>query len=1168
MPRMINVFGRSRLSGLLLAGLWLALPAGAQTYLRTNTVAGSSQLATALGNALPGDLILLSAGNYAGFTVTKSGTAANPIAIQSATPGVATNNSGILKFQAVSNVILSGLTLTTSGGSLTVDGTARNVGVVLTNCLACRLTHCNFKLTGTANGTAWVMLGGPSVSNRVDHCDFGPNSVGGGTHFIWPVGNATIPGVTAPADRTPWAMGYGPYNPSLARYTQVDHNYFHDEGSGDGEIMVLGAIGDTGDYQDAYTLVEYNLFAQCNGDPEIISVKSSGNVLRYNTVTNSAGVFSLRAGNHSSVYGNYFLCGGTGGGVKLSERDHRVFNNYIQNTDASNYPLMLEGGNLYNAGFSHAQVVRAQIVHNTIVNAGRTVLFAHSGGLPVTDTVLANNLITTPAGGTIYSESATSVNCLFSSNLCAVGNNPNQTGFLYASQPFVTNNGLAKLAGTGPAIGAADGNYYPYVTEDIDGQPRTLPRDLGADEYAAGAFIARPPLTTNAVGPGSVDLELSATPTLQTVQIGATNVSYAISLVADAGFTSPVTFTVSGLLPGISAGFSPATVNGSGLVTLNLTNTAAVLGGNYPFTITATSGNLQVSTAVQLQIGRLAAGLRWAAGGTGAWTVQSGTNWFNLASNAADAFYNGDAVLLDDTPGAPVNLTLAAGVAVSPAVITNSASTNNYVISVPGKITGPTRWVKTGTATLTVNTTNDFGGGMLVAGGTLKPGNPWALGGSGGFIILTNGATLDVNGFNLGLDTVMVSGTGVSNSGAIINTGPDVYPALALVELAGNTTIGGTHRWDLRAAGGTGGNPGTASLSTSGNAWSLTKTGTNFFGLVSVTVDPALANVNVTAGTLDFEGNTTGLGNPAATLTVSSNASVELWSATNWLDKLIVLNGGATLQNGSGANVLLGAVTLSGTALFNIGGTSLTCSNRFSGPGGLIKTGAATLFLAGTNACTGGITISNGTLALMGGGELAGGGLIRVVSGTVLDASGRSDQTLTLTAGQSLHGNGSITGPTVIGPGATVSPGAAAGSPGTLTISGTLQLQGSAELELNATTGAGDQLAAGNVVYGGTLVLTNLAGILSATNTFKLFNAAGYAGAFAALIPAVPGPGLAWNTNTLASDGTLRLLATVNLHPTNLLATVAGGILTLSWPADYLGWRTTSAGGSRRRPTR
>jgi hypothetical protein len=65
------------------------------------------------------------------------------------------------------------------------------------------------------------------------------------------------------------------------------------------------------------------------------------------------------------------------------------------------------------------------------------------------------------------------------------------------------------------------------------------------------------------------------------------------------------------------------------------------------------------------------------------------------------------------------------------------------------------------------------------------------------------------------------------------------------------------------------------------------------------------------------------------------------------------------------------------------------------------------------------------------------------------------------------------------------------------------------------------------ITYGGTLTVTNLGGTLVAGDSFKLFNAGSCSGAFASLSPATPGPGLVWNTNTLAIDGTLRIAAAV-----------------------------------------
>jgi hypothetical protein len=62
--------------------------------------------------------------------------------------------------------------------------------------------------------------------------------------------------------------------------------------------------------------------------------------------------------------------------------------------------------------------------------------------------------------------------------------------------------GLQKLSSSSPAINAANGSFYSFVTDDMDGQTRTGSRDIGADEFS-GATILRRPLTTADVRPNA-----------------------------------------------------------------------------------------------------------------------------------------------------------------------------------------------------------------------------------------------------------------------------------------------------------------------------------------------------------------------------------------------------------------------------------------------------------------------------------------------------------------------------------------------------------------------------------------------------------------------------------------------------------------------------------------
>jgi poly(beta-D-mannuronate) lyase len=464
-----------------------ALPA----CLRTVNVSSSDAFAAAVAATMPGDCIVLADGNYSGVQVTRSGTATNPITIKADHLGMASISSGIIDLQGAAWIIVHGLSFTGPGGSAATDGTRRNCAVAIVNGNNDRVTRCTFRLKSPPANTFWVMLGGNSSDNRVDHSDFG-GAVSGRQTYVFPTGTASIAGNPVPADRTPWATGNSPRNPNIARRTLIDHNHFHDKAGGTAETIVLGGLGVTGDYQDTLTTVEYNLFVNCDGDAEIISIKSSSNIFRYNTVRTSNGFLSSRAGNNNAFYGNFVLKGGKSGGIKLNERNHKVYNNYIENT--ADYPIMLEGGNPYDQpGFVHAQVVNAIIVNNTIVNAGRPVSFKHGGTLAPQGCVFANNIIT--GTGPLFSDG--SQGTIFAGNLTFPAS-VSIAGFMTADPRLVASGGIQHLGPGSPAIDAATGNY-PFLTDDVFGNPRHK-ADIGAEELSLPAG-PRHPLTPADVGP-------------------------------------------------------------------------------------------------------------------------------------------------------------------------------------------------------------------------------------------------------------------------------------------------------------------------------------------------------------------------------------------------------------------------------------------------------------------------------------------------------------------------------------------------------------------------------------------------------------------------------------------------------------------------------------------
>jgi autotransporter-associated beta strand protein len=224
--------------------------------------------------------------------------------------------------------------------------------------------------------------------------------------------------------------------------------------------------------------------------------------------------------------------------------------------------------------------------------------------------------------------------------------------------------------------------------------------------------------------------------------------------------------------------------------------------------------------------------------------------------------------------------------------------------------------------------------------------------------------------------------------------------------------------------------------------------------------------------------------------------------------------GGGTLQfaPGNTADISVRTVTFNAAGGVLDTGTNTVTFAKGVGNGGsgrLTKLGDGTLVLAGTNSYTGGTTVSNGTVLVNGA---LGAGAVTV-------------------AGGALGGNGYIAGPVTVLANATFAPGASA--IGTLTISNSLLLQGTTAIEINHAGGTNDLIRdLGSVTYGGTLSITNLAGTLTTNDTFKIFDATTYSGVFQQIKPQFPGTRLAWNTNRLATDGTLRLASRSPAPPT------------------------------------
>ena len=145
-----------------------------------------------------------------------------------------------------------------------------------------------------------------------------------------------------------------------------------------------------------------------------------------------------------------------------------------------------------------------RVSHNTFVN-NRThiVMPGRTNGLGATDLVFSNNIIQGESGTALTLPGPTP-GARYEGNLVfGVANGALPAGGVRRMDPQLSRDaaGIFRPLSSSPAIDASVGSYSE-VSVDLDGQPRSGPRDVGADEASSAPTLNRP-LTPADVGPGA-----------------------------------------------------------------------------------------------------------------------------------------------------------------------------------------------------------------------------------------------------------------------------------------------------------------------------------------------------------------------------------------------------------------------------------------------------------------------------------------------------------------------------------------------------------------------------------------------------------------------------------------------------------------------------------------
>lgn len=428
-------------------------------FSNTIIVASLPELQRAIDKAVAGDVILLKDGAYNStdnIVVKCIGTSQKPITIAAQTIGAAeiTGSGGISIQKPAAYVIVRGFKL----------ANAANKNEIAAGSSFCQFTRNIFECKGDGNYLSVI-----GNDHQVDYNTFQhKNSMG---KFIGVRGTGK----------------------QIAERLWIHHNYFYDfsQQTGNGaEAVQFGLSGFS--LSSTNSIFEHNLFEKCDGENELLSVKTSSLTVRYNTVRDCKAHITLRHGNFNKVYGNYFV---NTPGLRIFGDDHVIYSNYFE--DCNPAINIGNGGAEVADGApltSHDRPDRVLIAFNTLVNNKKNIVLNPRTpiGLGATDITIVNNLI---EGG----EEAALINGPFANpkwlgnviyKVKGPGSMPEGTFKILDPKLVRDATGTFHLERTGnPALNVNGG--YPLITVDMDGQSRKQPLQVGADQLSGDPVVAR-----------------------------------------------------------------------------------------------------------------------------------------------------------------------------------------------------------------------------------------------------------------------------------------------------------------------------------------------------------------------------------------------------------------------------------------------------------------------------------------------------------------------------------------------------------------------------------------------------------------------------------------------------------------------------------------------------
>lgn len=418
------------------------------------------ELRAQIAEAEPGDVIEIDDGTYWNIQVSfvALGTSSNPITIKA-------KNAGKVVFKGNSSITMEGSYLALDG--LRFENCTSEPDIILikdgsSNCVINNVTILNCNPENLTNSQRWIGINGQY--HKISNCYFRGKEASGMMVEV------------ARHDSSP-------------NYIIVENCYFGDYKNGTGNGFETLRIGTSSEYSSgSYSIVRNCFFEECNGETEIVSIKSSNNKIYNNTFYNCDGAVYSRHGNNNEFVGNLFIGGAPttrDTGIVIYGDNHKVSNNYFYNLPRTSNAVVLKDGNPNPEHSALLQpVTNIDLSNNTVVGCDfgfEIGEYSPSANVSVTSTVppegtVENNVLISYKGvmpqifnGDSNSEITYLNNYVLGKSVGYDGSIPD--GIIYGDRSYTLSDGFLEFAG---GIGAdlrevkkAPENPFEIISDDV-----------------------------------------------------------------------------------------------------------------------------------------------------------------------------------------------------------------------------------------------------------------------------------------------------------------------------------------------------------------------------------------------------------------------------------------------------------------------------------------------------------------------------------------------------------------------------------------------------------------------------------------------------------------------------------------------------------------------------